>query len=226
MAGAILRAGLREPPVKRTPVSSAMRRESPMHIGAMNVALCFSAASMKMVKTNPAVKDISMKRPWTTDVPAPRFVVTVRGPGNRHETTAAAEMAPHSWAKNKSSPLKYVTAPTRHIPSVTAGLNVPPLILKNTRALTASENPKHSAMNSTLFVVEEEVVVAPLPVVLATWVPERAKNRKRNVPTNSPAVATMWAREPWGKMWRRGIRLDFMLWGRPPLEGYIVHGKY
>lgn len=74
--------------------------------------------------------------------------------------------------------------------------------------------------------MEEEVVVAPLPVVLATWVPERAKNRKRNVPTNSPAVATMWAREPWGKMWRRGSRLDFMLWGRPPLEGYIVHGKY
>ena len=34
------------------PVSSAMNNDRPMPMGAMKVALCFSAASMKMVKTN------------------------------------------------------------------------------------------------------------------------------------------------------------------------------
>ena len=27
---------------------------------------------------------------------------------------------------------------------------------------------------------------------LATWVPPKAKNKKRNVPTNSPVMATKW----------------------------------
>ena len=34
------------------PVNSALNSDSPMPTGAMNVALCFSAASMKIVKTS------------------------------------------------------------------------------------------------------------------------------------------------------------------------------
>ena len=34
------------------PVSSAMNNDKPMPTGAIKVALCFSAASMKMVKTS------------------------------------------------------------------------------------------------------------------------------------------------------------------------------
>lgn len=45
------------------PASSAMNRESPIPTGATKVALLFSAASIKMVKTNIVVKNISMKTP-------------------------------------------------------------------------------------------------------------------------------------------------------------------
>ena len=34
-----------------------------MPIGAMKVPLCFSAANMKIAKTNSAVRNISIKRP-------------------------------------------------------------------------------------------------------------------------------------------------------------------
>jgi hypothetical protein len=47
-----------------------------MPIGAMKVARCFSAASMKMVKTSSAVKNISMKRPRATFVSADNVVAT------------------------------------------------------------------------------------------------------------------------------------------------------
>jgi hypothetical protein len=47
-----------------------------MPIGAMKVARCFSAASMKIVKTSSAVKNISMKRPRATFVSADNVVAT------------------------------------------------------------------------------------------------------------------------------------------------------
>lgn len=75
-------------------MSSAMKRDSPMPTGAMNVPLCFSAASMKMVKTSRAVRNISMKSPWTTLVPPPRPVRTVKGPGRRADKIAAAVIPP------------------------------------------------------------------------------------------------------------------------------------
>lgn len=71
-----------------------------MPTGAMKVALCFSAANMKMVKTSSAVKNISMNRPRTMEVSTreagveDKPVVTFKGPGKRHETIPAAAIAP------------------------------------------------------------------------------------------------------------------------------------
>jgi hypothetical protein len=50
-----------------------------MPIGAMNVARCFSAASIKMVKTSSIVKNISMKSPRATFVSDANEVVTDKG---------------------------------------------------------------------------------------------------------------------------------------------------
>lgn len=52
--------GMSIPPVKKTPANSATNRARPMPSGAMKVPLCFSAASMKMVSTSSAVRNISM----------------------------------------------------------------------------------------------------------------------------------------------------------------------
>lgn len=76
------------------PVSSAINRARPIPIGAMKVPLCFSAASIKIVKTNSAVRNISMKRPRVIDVPPAKAVPDVTGPGNRAETRAAAVIPP------------------------------------------------------------------------------------------------------------------------------------
>ena len=128
------------------PLSSAMNKDRPMPTGAMNVALCFSAASMKIVKTSWAVRNISMKRPRVMEVPILSAVRTSRGPGNSTLTTAAAVMAPRICDTVRSIPRIYVNAPTRHIPSVTAGLKSPPEMRKNTQALTAREKPKDRLM--------------------------------------------------------------------------------
>ena len=90
-----------------------------------------------------------MKRPWVTDVPILSAVRTSNGPGNSTATTAAAEMAPRTWDTVRSTPRTYGNAPTRHIPSVTAGLKSPPEIRKNTQAFTAKEKPKHRLMYSS-----------------------------------------------------------------------------
>jgi hypothetical protein len=71
-----------------------MKRDNPMPMGARKVPLCFSAASMRMVKTNMAVRNISMNRPLTTEVPPPRVVDTFIALGKRQETIPAAAMAP------------------------------------------------------------------------------------------------------------------------------------
>lgn len=41
---------------------------------------------------------------------------------------------------------------------------------------------------------------------MATWVPAKAKKRKRTVPANSPAMATIWLRRASGRVRAKGIR--------------------
>lgn len=118
-AGPKERAGFKEPPVKYTPASSAMNSASPMTRGATKVALCFSAASMKMVESSMKVRNISMNKPLTTEVSLLSAVLTVRGPGKSPETTAAAMMAPSSWATMSRTTLIKPTVPTRAKASVT-----------------------------------------------------------------------------------------------------------
>jgi hypothetical protein len=101
------------------PPSSAMKRERPMPTGAKNVLLCFSAASMIMVKTSWAVRNISMKSPWARLVPPLKLVVTARGPGNKTETTPADAIAPSICAMKTKPPRAKGTAPMRHSPRVT-----------------------------------------------------------------------------------------------------------
>lgn len=86
------------------PVSSAMNNDNPIPTGAMKVPLCFSAASMKIVKTSSAVRNISMKRPCVTDVPPDRLVRTVKGPGKSADTMAAAVMPPRIWETARKRP--------------------------------------------------------------------------------------------------------------------------
>ena len=62
-------------------IISAMNSDSPMPTGAMKVARCFSLASMKMVNTSCAVKNISMNKPCTTVVGPPRVVATLKPVG-------------------------------------------------------------------------------------------------------------------------------------------------
>jgi hypothetical protein len=80
---------------------------------------------------------------------------------------------------------------------VTAGLKGPPLILKNTHAFTARENPKLRAMYNNW---EGSLGVSTVLVLLAgvarsaTCVPEKAKKRKSVVPAYSALVAIKWFR--------------------------------
>jgi hypothetical protein len=83
---------------------------------------------------------------------------------------------------------------------LTAGLNNPPLTLKNTHTFTISENPKLNAIKSRTLVSGACVMLPPCcPAVdlsvavadaLATCVPPNAKKRNINVPANSAAAAT------------------------------------
>ena len=95
------------------PVISIMKSDSPIPIGARYVALCFSAASMKMVKTNSAVKNISRKTPCAIVVPPPREVDTLSGPGRIAETTPAAAMPASIWAMKQRMARRGLTAPMR-----------------------------------------------------------------------------------------------------------------
>jgi hypothetical protein len=110
---------LRLPPVKKTPVSSATKSDKPMPMGARKVPLCFSAASMRMVKTSMAVRNISMNSPLTIEVPPPRVVDTFMAEGKRHETIPAAAMAPRIWPMKTSRPRTHLHAPIRQRARVT-----------------------------------------------------------------------------------------------------------
>ena len=83
------------------------------------------------------------------DVPAPNEVRTFSCPGYRTETMPAAAMPPIIWEITTKAPLTGGTAPTITIPNVTAGLNSPPDILKNTQAFTARLKPKHRLIYSS-----------------------------------------------------------------------------
>lgn len=84
-----------------------------MPIGARKVALCFSPASMRMVKHNIAVRNISMKRPRTTDVLQFSPVRTVSGPGNKPDTVAAAAMPAASCEMISRAAFSQPIAPTK-----------------------------------------------------------------------------------------------------------------
>lgn len=103
-------------------------------------------------------------------------VVTLSGPGNSAETTAADAILPRICEMKTKTARCQLTAPIKAMPSVTAGLKrpispcqplleelygvsvfLPPLILKKTHALTAKLKPNAREMyKSTL--------------VLGTWV--------------------------------------------------------
>lgn len=53
---------------------------------------------------------------------------------------------PRIWLNVRSAPRSGCNAPTRTMPSETAGLNNPPLTRKKIQALTASEKPNERAM--------------------------------------------------------------------------------
>lgn len=175
----------------------------------MKVPLCFSAASIKIVNTNCAVKNISMNSPCTTVVPPPSDVCTFNRPGNIHCTSPLAARPPRIWAINNNQPLTHGNAPIRHIPNVTAGLNRPPLMRKKTQALTASENPKPRYIYCSCCGFEpvcSTVKPAEEGMLFATCAPERANQKKRAVPTNSPHIATKWLRCQSGILFKSGRR--------------------
>ena len=90
-----------------------------------------------------------MNKPRETDVPALSVVLTLNVPRKSALTTAAAVIAPIIWVIAIRAPRTQSSAPTRHKPKVTAGLNSPPLTRKNTHALAASEKPKTRLMYSS-----------------------------------------------------------------------------
>ena len=112
-----------------SPASSAIKRDSPMPTGAMNVPLCFSAASMKIVNTSCAVRNISMNSPCALLVPPLRDVVTARGPGNKALTIPADAIAPSICAMKTRAPRIKGTAPMRQRPRVTWIISVTNVLL-------------------------------------------------------------------------------------------------
>lgn len=97
-----------------------MKSASPMPMGARKVDLCFSAASMKTVKTSMVVSNISMKRPRTTEV-ARSVVRTFIAEGKSADTTPAEAMPARISVKKMSVPRSQPMAPMRHMPRVTWG---------------------------------------------------------------------------------------------------------
>jgi len=91
-------------------------------------------------------------------------------------------------------------------PRVTAGLNKPPLTRKNTQAFTARLKPKTKLIYPSVLAFGicdklPSLVSAPEFAALATWVPLKAKKRKRNVPTNLSAIH----QHPSSKITRTGV---------------------
>jgi hypothetical protein len=96
-----------------------MKSASPIPRGARKVALCFSAASMKMQKMSSKVRNASMNKPRATDVFADKVVRTASGPGNKAATTAAALIPARSCVTMRRIALTNGTAPMRLRATVT-----------------------------------------------------------------------------------------------------------
>lgn len=116
-----------------------------MPTGAMKVALCFSFASINIVKTSSAVRIASMNIPCTILVPPASVVLTFNGVGKRTKTIADAAMEPRICAQKRQTARTTGMAPTRTMPRVTAGLKRPPEMRKKTQTFTIRENPKETA---------------------------------------------------------------------------------
>lgn len=107
-------------------------------------------------------------------------------------------MLPAICASNSMNARTGGIALTSIIAKVTAGLNRPPDIRKNTQTLTMRLKLNTRAMYKRT--LGEKPVASPVVVLdselpapmLATWVPAKAKNRNMVVPTNSPTKATKW----------------------------------
>lgn len=119
-----------------------------------------------------AVKNISKNNPRTGLIVGANRVVTYNGPGKIAWIIAAAVMAPRHWDTESKAARIGVMTPTRARPSETAGLKSPPLIRKNTQALTVRLKPKERAMNCREDVLgacamAADVVLSALVVVVA-----------------------------------------------------------
>lgn len=87
--------------------------------GARYVALCFSAASIKTVKTSREVRNISRKTPRVTVTPLPSVVLTANGPGKIADTTPAAAMPASICDMKQRMAREGEMDPTRYSPKVT-----------------------------------------------------------------------------------------------------------
>lgn len=109
----------------------ATNSASPMPIGAMNVSLLFSAASISTTKTSSAVMNISMKTPCATLVIGDRDVfVALISPGTMAFAIAAAHMAARSCAGKRQRPRMGGSAPARTRPNVTCCMSISMLLFR------------------------------------------------------------------------------------------------
>lgn len=101
-----------------------------------------------------------MKSPWATEVPPPNKVRTFKVPGVIAWMMAAPVIPPRIWLKLRRQARNGVNAPTRAMPSETAGLKRPPETRKKIQALTVRLKPNESAMYSKFDVL---AVAAAVP---------------------------------------------------------------
>ena len=96
-----------------------MNSASPIPTGATKFPVCFSAASMKMVKTSKVVSSISIRTACALLVVAKGVVETLRSPVKSALTRKAPTMAPIICATTSRAARTIVTAPIRAMPRVT-----------------------------------------------------------------------------------------------------------
>ena len=83
----------------------ATNKARPIPIGARNVSLDFSIASMRTTNTKSAVKNISIKSPCVIEVPPPKSELASEiGTGNMADTRPPAQSEATSCAGMNSAP--------------------------------------------------------------------------------------------------------------------------
>jgi len=107
---------------KNVPANSATNSARPIPTGAMNVALLFSAANIRTVKTSSAVRNISIKTPCAVVTFGVKEVSIDSGPGNMADTSPAATIPPIICAGNNRAPRRAGRVPVITIPRVTCSL--------------------------------------------------------------------------------------------------------